>query len=213
VSDDLSLGSEQTGFLDVAANALAVMILATMMLLIVAAPIRISGEVIPDESTPELNFPTPSDPVMRPLYAYYLVTSSGIVSIDLDALTIAAAEAGGSAQTDQGRLRITVPRSARRDWNQYRARFLPDIQALRTLARPITENYLSTLVDHLREDYEKHRIVTTWLVVPDGIETAAPVYWGLRGAGVPVRWHITDQDSEIIFGRSAELFEQPGALD
>lgn len=213
LSDDTGTGSEQSGFLDVAANALAVMILATMMLLAVASPIRLAGEVVPDEQTPTLNFPRAVDPLMRPLFAYYFVTKAGVTPIDLDALARAVAETGGDAQTEQGRVRITVPRRARRDWNEYRARFVPDLEALRKNARPIGETDRAALLERLRQDYERHGSVATWLVAPDAIAAAAPLYWGLREAGVPVRWHIADTNAEIRFERSAQLFERPGALD
>jgi hypothetical protein len=56
---------DSLGMLDVSANALAVLILATMFLLTVAAPPAIQGEV-EAETAPDLFYPSPLNIIVQP---------------------------------------------------------------------------------------------------------------------------------------------------
>lgn len=206
-------GDTEAGFLDVAANALAVMILATMMLLVVAAPIRIVGETEPDSSTPEVTFPVRSDPTSRPLYDYFLASDAGIAAIDLDAIALATARAAGDSETEQGKVGIVVARTSRRDWNDYLANFSPDYSVLKAQSQAMDEFQVERLVSQLVERYEAERVSPTFFVLAEAIEIVAPVYWGLRLKGIPVRWYPTKYGASIEFERSAHIFELPGALD
>ncbi|NKN31686.1 hypothetical protein [Marichromatium bheemlicum] len=203
----------ETGFLDVAANALAVMILATMLLVVVAAPLRLPGDTPPDTHEARLRFPTDSDPVMRPLYRYFLVSDAGVVAIDLDGLARACMAAAGDARTAQGQMGLIVDRRARRDWNHYRASLRPDYAVLKAQSRQLDVEELAAFVATLGEDYARARVSPTFLVLPDGLATVAPIYWALREAGTPVRWFAARYEAAIPFEHSARVFELPGALD
>lgn len=203
----------EAGFLDVAANALAIMILATMMLLVVSAPIRTAGDVLPSGDTPEISFPEKADPVMRPLYAYYFVSEAGVTLIDLDAIARAVAAAAGDASTEQGKMSLITPRRARRDWNDYRGTFAPDYAAIKAGAVSIGSAERNAFTTELSTRYEAENVVPTFHVLPEGIENFAPIYWALRTEGIPVRWYPTKYGSSILYERSARIFELPGALD
>ena len=206
-------GDTEAGFLDVAANALAVMILATMMLLIVSAPIRLAGDVKPEGATPELTFPVHADPVQRPLYDYFLISDAGIATIDLDGIARAAAEAGGDVAIDQGRLSMTVARQSRRDWNDYRANFSPDYAVLKRGSIKLDAVTTDRLFADIAERFEADRITPTFFVLPDAVDAVSPLYWGLRSKGIPVRWYPSSYGESILFERSTRVFELPGALN
>jgi hypothetical protein len=209
---DDNIDDVEAGFLDVAANALAIMILATMMLLVVSAPIVVVGDYPQDDSA-EIKYPHEIDLLTRPFYSYYFVSESGIASIDLDAIAQAITVADGDASTDQGKIYIIVDRQSRRDWNEYRAKFMPNYEYLSKNSLAFNDQQLSLFINELSDFFDSDNVSPTFFVLPDGIERVAPIYWALRGKGVPVRWYPIAYGNPILFERSSRLFELPGVLD
>jgi len=190
----------EAGFLDVAANALAVIIMATMMLVVVSAPILAVGEIRPRADPPELVFPERPRPSMRPLFSFHFVTPEGLVDIDLDAL----AEAGATAQ---GQLAVQTPRTPRRDWNEYAAQFRPAHAVLRATATALDPESLAGRIEHLAQRYQDENVAPTLFATPDATEFAAPLYWGLRARGVLVRFRVVDYGTNVPLERRPAMFE------
>lgn len=86
-------GNDDTGQLDVAANALAVMILVTMILLTVAAAPVVRGAVRATD-TPELPFPTELPPDSTPRPSFWIVTDAGLARLPLAEVAAQVAQGG-----------------------------------------------------------------------------------------------------------------------
>lgn len=204
---DLGAASDtEAGFLDVAANALSVIILATMMLIVVSAPILMLGDTRPKEETPTLTFPLTPSPTARPLFSYHYITPAGLTDLDLDAL----AETGEGAH---GRLSVQTPRTALRDWNEYQARFTPDYAAIRASAQALDADAVEAAVERMTARFERDNLAPTLFVTPDATAIAAPLYWGLRARGVQVRFRVFDYASAVLFSHNPGTFETPGAFE
>jgi hypothetical protein len=210
VSDLVSRTSAESGFLDVAANALAIVILATMMLLLLSAPMATTGEPPPIDDPPEIARQPLPDPNARPYRRIYYVAEDKAVRLDFGALAAAALD---GAPTDQGRLDLRTVRVMRRDVDEYRATFRPDHAALKAAAEPLEGESLARLVDRVRDAHEASRASAALLVYPDGVAGGGRLFWALRAADVPVRAYFASYGAGVALERRASSFEKPGALD
>lgn len=203
-------GSVESGFLDVAANALAIIILATMMLLLLSAPMATTGEPPLAEDTPATARQPLPDPNARPYRELYYVAGDKAVRLDFGALAAAALEDAG---TDQGRLDLRPMRVMRRDVDEYRATFRPDHAALKAQAQPLEGASLAEIVETLKEAHNASGASAALLIYPDGVAGGARLFWALREAEVPVRAYFASYAAGVAFERRASSFEKPGALD
>lgn len=200
-TDDVVGDNTEAGFLDIAANTLAVIIFATMIALISAAPLAVKGEIAAKYS-PDLPFPVPLDLPLPPLSAYAVVTASGLTLLDLDAMIAA------DVPTRQGHLAIRVERIAYRDLDEYQATVTLDLDALSADATPFdAAASLDALVIELADAFTRSNIAPTFLLARDGISTFPRIYWALRKAGVPLRWQVLGEGGEIRMQRSLSMFE------
>lgn len=204
---DLAAAADtEAGFLDVAANALSVIILATMMLIVVSAPVMLLGDRRPTDETPALTFPLTPRPTARPLFSYHFVTPAGLTDLDFDAL----AETGESAQ---GSLSVQTPRTALRDWNEYKAQFRPDYAAIRASAQALDVDAVEAAVERLTARFENENVAPTLFVTPDATAIAAPLYWGLRARGAQVRFRVFDYATAVPFSHNPGDFETAGGFE
>lgn len=194
-ADDTALG-----FIDVAANALAMMILATLFVIILsAAPPRPGSEVVEDK-TELLNIPVATDYALSPNNRYFIVQDAGIADVALDPFVDLLARGQATAVTELGSLSVVVPRRGRRDYDEYRAFYRPNVVALAAVSAPIaSDEQVAKFVADLEALHAESNIAGTFFVTTDGLETFAPVYWELRGRGLPLRWRSLAQGQEIVF--------------
>jgi hypothetical protein len=200
-SDEVIPDNVEAGFLDISANALAVIIFATMISLIVGSSPVVRGEIAA-QSPPDLSFPVPLDQPLPPLTAFEVVTAVGLTSLDLDTMI----EADGPS--DQGLFSLRVERMAYRDLDEYQATVTLDLAKLRASAVPFDDQApLNLLVAKFHEDFDRHNIAPTFLLSRDGISTFPRLYWALRKAGVPLRWQVLGDTGEIRMLRNLSMFE------
>jgi hypothetical protein len=194
------------GMLDVSANALAVLILATMLLITVAAPPSPRGEVRASER-PDLFYPSPLDLPVPPQSAYWVVTGAGLTRLDLDAFAEGLAGGASVTRTDQGEATLIIDRRNYRDLNDHRLHLSLDLGALSQTAIPIgSAEDLSRASEEIRREFEQAGILPTFLIMPDSIEVFAPVYWHLRTGEVAMRWTAIS-DGRLILSRRVDDFE------
>lgn len=199
--DEVVGDNVEAGFLDISANALAVIIFATMITLISAAPPAVRGEV-QAESEPGLAFPVPLDLPLPPLSSYAVVTEQGVIPLDLDGMITS------DGATPQGRFSIRVERMGYRDLDDYQATVTLDLAVMRAAATPIDAAApLNALVTELEEAFARRNMAPTFLLSQDGIATFPRLYWALRKAGVPLRWQVLGESGEIRMQRSLSMFE------
>ncbi|MDF2235878.1 hypothetical protein P2H44_25275 [Albimonas sp. CAU 1670] len=206
VSDD----STDAGFLDVAANALAVVILATMMLLLVSAPLLLPGEPDVTELAPRIPRPAQVDNTSRPYYATFYITSEGVARIDFSQLVDDALEGRDSPQ---GELDLRPTRTQLRDVDEYRATYRPDHGALKAASETLAGEAGAARLAELAAELDARGMGATLLVYPDGMAEASRLYWALAETGLPLRSYFMDYSSGVGMRRSYSNFETPGVRD
>jgi len=195
------------GMLDISANALAVLILATMLVLTVASPPSPRGEV-QSEDRPELFYPSPLDVAVVPQSAYWIVTDAGVTLLDLDAIAVGLLDGAAVSATAQAEATLTMDRSRYRDLNDHRMSLTLEWAALRDTALPIATPQVAGELSALVTDaFENTGQVPTFVVTPTGTEAFAGVYWDLRAQQVPMRWVPIEERTPLVFSRRASNFE------
>lgn len=197
------------GMLDVSANALAVLILATMLLITVATPPAPRGEVRASDR-PDLFYPSPLDLPVPPQSAYWVVTDAGVARLDLDAFATGLAGGGTVARTDQGEATLIVDRRNYRDLNDHRLHLTLDMGALSATALSVDNpDDLARVAGEISQAFEDAGILPSFLVMPGAVEVFAPLYWHLRMGEVAMRWTPVT-DGRLVLSRRVENFETRG---
>ncbi len=200
------------GMLDVSANTLAVLILATMFLLTVATPPAVQGEVAADTS-PDLFYPTPMAIVVAPQSAYWMVSDTGLTRFDLDGMVAQLATGATLARTAQGEGTLVIDPSRYRDLNDHRLTIVIDWAAIARSAIPFetVQDDLSG-VPAILEAFAQNSIVPTFVVTPEGTAGFADIYWRLRRERVPMRWVSAPAGTSLTLSRVASNFERRARL-
>ena len=196
----------EIGMLDVSANALAVLILATMLVIVAAAPRALWGQL--SDAMPLLSYPPPIDAVLAPHSRYVFVLPEGLVELDLDALRERLPPASATARTTQGSLTLVTDRLMYRDLNDYRATLTPDWTALAASALPLEAESAEAEVADAARRFDDEGVATTYLVAAEAVESFAPLYWGLRDGRAPIRWTTIGIGQNVVLQRRAEDFER-----
>lgn len=194
------------GFVDVAANALAIIILMTMIALIIAAIPATRGEVRA-EARPALPFPVALDPSVRPFNSYWFVSEAGLTRIDLGEAAIRFAGGETVVETDLGRFYMQTWREGYRDPSEYRVDFLPFAAGIALHAQPLDASSEVAAVVAFDTAFREARIVPTFLVARDGYATFTALYNDLRALDIPLRWHAVDAGQQLSFVRNVQQFE------
>jgi hypothetical protein len=199
------LGDDEVGMLDVSANALAVLILATMLVISLMAPPLVRGE-IRSKLAPLLHYPSPLDGALAPHSRYIIVLKEGLVEMDLNAFALGLSEQSIRAETPQGTAVLVTDRRLYRDLNDYRLRVKPDWEALAAQVSPLEE--AAQEVQRASHLFKQNNIASTYLVSSDAIDTFANLYWKLREAQPPIRWISFQKGQTLILSRRVENFER-----
>ncbi|MEE3317030.1 MAG: hypothetical protein VX202_04645 [Pseudomonadota bacterium] len=203
----VDLPDAEVGMLDVSANALAVLILATMMVLTVAAPPVPRGEIRTD-ARPDLFYPSPVDLVVTPQTDYWLITEGGITRLDIDAFATGLADGSTLARTSQGEATLIVDRRNYRDLNDHRLLITPDWNAIRTTGTSLTTpEGIATAKEIIQTAYERDAILPTLVVLTEGTESFSDLYWSLRETEVPMRWVPIVEQTQLTLSRRVSNFE------
>lgn len=195
------------GMLDVSANALAVLILATMLVITVAAPPAPMGEVR-SETPPNLFYPTPLEVSVAPASTYWAVTEAGTTVIDLDGFAVGLVGGATVARTLQGEATLVIDRSNYRDLNDHRLQLNLDWSQINATAQPLaTAQDVQAITDALRVSFDQDGLVPTFIVRPEGTNLFAQIYWEMRKDRVPLRWVSVTSQSPLVLTRRTENFE------
>ena len=199
----------ELGMLDVSANALAVLILATMLVISAAAPPILRGEVRSD-AHPDLFYPSPIDAVLAPHSRYVIVLLEGMVELDLDAFAEQLALGEVTARTAQGSLTLVTDRRMYRDLNDYRATVTLDWPALATSASalPLDTEGVEAEASFAAGAFDRRGVATTYLVAAEAVSEFAPLYWTLRDKQAPIRWSTVPVGRNVVFQRNVQDFER-----
>lgn len=195
------------GMLDVSANALAVLILATMLVITVAAPPALRGERQTDER-PKLFYPSPLDVVVAPQTTYWTVTGAGLTRLSIDDLVVDLAAGNTIARTDEMEVTLIVGRNGYRDLNDHRLQVSLDWDAVRQGAVPVTgDANRVAATEMIRTAFENQSIAPTFIVLAEGAEAFAGLYWQLRDEQIPMRWTAISAGAPLVLSRRVSNFE------
>ena len=203
----VSYPDSDVGMLDVAANALAVLILATMLVLTVAAPPAPRGEVRSSDK-PELFYPSPLDVAVPPQSVYWIVTEGGLTPLDLDGFATGLSDGSPVARTAQGEATLIIDRRNYRDLNDHRLQINLDWAAITGSAISLaTPQDAAIASDDIRQRFEQGGIVPSFVVTAAGTEAFSIIYWNLRRDQVPMRWVPIVMQTPLVLSRRVDNFE------
>ena len=196
------------GMLDVSANALAVLILATMLVLTVAAPPALRGEVRA-ASRPDLFYPSPLDVAITPQGTTWIVTAAGLSRLDLDSFATGLSDGSTVARTPQGEATLIVDRrNTYRDLNDHRLQVSLDWDAIAAAAAPITTPAeVAEVAAGIGAAFTGDGTAPTFVVDTDGTAAFAALYWALRADQVPMRWVSLSTGTHLVLSRRVDNFE------
>lgn len=206
---------DDSGFVDVAANALVIVILVTLIALLLATIPQKRGEVQGDTSPP-LYFPVALDPTSAPVNSYWFMTEAGLTQI---ALGPVASEIAASSKTtgeikvttDQGGFYFQNDRRSYRDLDEYRLDILPDRQAISDEARAVTPDSMADLSAQFKQSFETDRRVPTFFVTRAAMDDFAVLYDTLKQEDIALRWRAYNEAGRLVLFRSSTQFETGAA--
>ena len=205
---DRSRHSEsEVGMLDVSANALAVLILATMLVISVASPPLQRGEMRED-TVPTLFYPSPLDGALPPHNRYMVVLNEGLLELDLNSIALQLSEGSTTATTPEGTAALVTDRRIYRDLNDYRLRLQLDWASLADLVVSLDEDLASLEVQRAMRLFNEHNTASTYLVSPHAVDAFSTLYWKLREGQVPIRWASLPDGQALVLSRRVENFER-----
>jgi hypothetical protein len=198
--------SDDSGFVDVAANALAIVILVTVIAVLLSSVPQRRGEVLA-QSTPPLAFPVALDPTRAPLNSYWYVTEEGLTEVTFDKVATALASGETTVNTELATFYFQNARSGYRDLDEYRLDIRPNMTVLRASAQAMYPENMSVVVEEFEEAFANENRVPTFLVLPDGYQTFARFYAELRQADLALRWRPVQPQGVAVLVRTITQFE------
>lgn len=205
--------SNETGFLDVAANTLAVILIVSVFA-IQKIQQQTSFRIDPyAKEVPSLNFPLTAPRIFPPYSKYYLVFYGGIVAWDqekavqkLDNETFQ-----GTVHAD-GIVIFTPTPFQKRDIDSYRVTWKPDFEQLQKRLQPIDDETVGILVTQFSNMYDNDNVSPTFLVFSSGMSAFTKLYPYLVDPkqGLNWRWYNWEKGRPIVISRSYRNFATLG---
>ncbi|WP_089718569.1 hypothetical protein [Candidatus Entotheonella palauensis] len=184
--------SAESGFLDIASNTLAVVLIVTMIsLLSIRSHTRASTDprAVVD---PTVEFRQLSSTLFGPFSTYFFVLEDRLVQWDQEGFVADLLERGPQGKTlvrAQGRLRLKGGATTPRDVNGFEAIFYLDPQGMLTDQAEWDEAQETAWLQQLVQSYERDHIAPTFIVYRSGMNRFARLYPQLRESGVRFRWY------------------------
>ena len=195
------------GFLDVAANALAIMIFVTMFALLT---VRSEPTVLHDPRFDrELPLTLRVQPPLaeRPFLDYYLVFDGMIVRWEQGRYVEHLIEHGlrKTVRADGGKLRVSA-RMEPRDPDSYTASFVPDFEALAGRATVLAAESVDSVAAEIRDREKALGRVPNFVVYSSGMKAFEALYAELRETPIWMRWFLWPDDAALKIERRVANF-------
>ena len=200
-------GGFDAGFLDVAANALAIMIFVTMFALLT---VRSEPTVLHDprfERDLPLTLRAQPSLAERPFLDYYLVFDGRIARWEQERYVEHLIEYGlrDTVRAEGGKLRVSA-RMEPRDPDSYTASFVPDFDALAGRATVMAADAVDAVAAEIRDREKTHGRVPNFIVYPSGMKVFESLYSELREGPIWMRWFLWRDDAPLKIERRAANF-------
>lgn len=206
--DDTIQGAPEEGFLDIAANALAVILFVTMLLLLTVS-VTSAGRPIPSHDK-QVTLPDPQLGVLGPFRLYYIVSEHGITALDLSPFQTGFAEGQRRVKAEIGTATLSVDRQglSARDMNAFGMTLSTSPAGIARLALPLeTETDAQQALEALQTQLQQAQAsALTVIVAKDGASRFARLFHRLDQGGIPFRMSRLPANGELNFGRKAVDF-------
>ena len=196
-----------SGFLDVATNALAVIVIATMFTLLTVETETTERSDPRFDGEPSLTLRTQPPLAERPFLDYYFVFDGVIVRWEQERYVELLAVEGlrDPIALPGGKLRVSVAAEPR-DPDSFTASFIPDLSALAGLATVLTLETAESVASAILERHETGGTAPNFIVYPSGMESFEMLYHRLRDAPIWLRWFLWEKDTPLKIERRARHF-------
>jgi hypothetical protein len=183
-------GDADVGFLDVTANALAVVLIATLFAL---QALETQKEVLTDpwaRSDPLLSFPIRRWAALTEFNDYYLIRSDGALFFDRDRLVAALLESGRTSGAFPEGVIVLTPlyRVRGQDLGDYRITWQPPAEGRGEVLPLDTEEDLAAFVRRLEDRYVRRHRAATFFVRPEAMATFGRLHGLLEDRHRNLRW-------------------------
>lgn len=196
---DEDFDSAGSGFLDIATNTLAVVMIVTMFSLLTVRPQSYASKDPSAILDPPLRFHAPTSQLFRPFTTYYFVFENRVVPWDQESFVEALFAGGPGVETvtgPQGRVRLQGGAATARDVDEFQALFLPDFEAMAAQAAVWDDAATGPWLEGLSRAVQTNN-APTFIVYRSGMDLFARLYPRLRDWGIRFRWYAW-QDKEPL---------------
>lgn len=194
-------------FLDIATNALAIVMIVTMFaLLTVKSETALQHDPRFSEE-PRLTLRVQPPLAERPFLDYYFVFDGRIVRWEQESY-VAELMSKGVRQTialPGGKLRLSAVMEPR-DPDSFSASFAPDFPALVDQATPLMSDTLETVTAGIVDRLDTLGLAPNFVVYPSGMDAFEALYRNLREEPIWMRWFLWSEDIPLKIERRAAHF-------
>ena len=205
---DQTQGAPEEGFLDIAANGLAVILFVTMLLLL-AVSVTSAGRPIPQHDK-QVTLPEPKLGALGPFRLYYLVSEKGISPLDLSPFHKGFFAGERRVTSDIGTASLSVDRQglSTRDMNAYAMtmRFNPAGVANRSQPLQTEEDADRVLAGLAQQLEETQAGAVTFIIARGGASRFSQIFHRLDEFNISFRMAPLSPDWELTFQRKAVDF-------
>ena len=205
--------NNETGFLDVAANTLAVILIVTLFAIQEIqqqTPFRVDPYA---KEPPPLSFPLTAPRIFTPYSKYYLLFDDGIVSWGQEQAVqeLVKNNFRGPVHAD-GAVVFSSMSFEGRDIDSYKVTWSPAFEDLGKRLQPINDDTSYKLVEQLEASYSESNVSPTFLVFASGMDAFAKLYPHLVDPerSLSWRWYSWKKSRPVVISRSYRNFATLG---
>lgn len=201
--------NNETGFLDVAANTLAVILIVALFAIQQIqkqTPFRVDPYA---KEPPPLSFPLTVPRIFPPYSKYYLLFDDGMVSWDQEkAVRELRKNNFRTPVRSDGTVVFSPMPFELRDIDSYRVTWMPAFDELQKRLLVINDDTLPTLIDKLEASHREANVSPTFLVFASGMDAFAKLYPQLVDPkrSLRWRWYSWERNRPIVISRSYRNF-------
>ena len=199
--------TNDAGFLDIATNTLAIVMIVTMFALLTARP-QTSAQRDPRfEEVPRLALRVQPPLAERPFLDYYFVFDGRIVRWEQERY-VDELIAGGLRETvalPGGKLRVSAAMEPR-DPDSFSATFVPDWPALAEGAIRLDSEAVEAVAAGIVDRLKSRSLAPNFVVFPSGMDAFETLYRRLRDERIWLRWFLWPDNVPLKIERRVAHF-------
>ena len=194
-------------FLDIATNALAIVIIVTMFALLTVKPESSAQRDSRFDEEPRLALRAQPPLIERPFLDYYLVFDGRIVRWEQERYVVELIANGlrDTVELPGGKLRVSAAMEPR-DPDSFSASFEPDFPVLAERATPLGPETVEGVAADIVERLGTRGPAPNFVVFPSGMDAFQALYRSLRERPIWLRWFLWSEDTPLKIERRVAHF-------